>query len=149
MTQSYLLGEKMQGIKRRLVYVSTYEIFGLVISSSILAILSQSQLSHTALLSVAITTIAVLWNLIYNFIFEAWESKQISRERTFKRRLLHAVGFQLTLIIFLIPLIAWWMNISLIQAFILDAALIVIIPVYTFIFNWSFDRIFGVPLSAQ
>ena len=48
-----------------------------------------------------------------------------------------------------IPLIAWWMNISFLEAFLLDAALIVIIPIYTFIFNWSFDRLFGVPLSAQ
>ena len=49
---------------------------------------------------------------------------------------------------FLIPLIAWWMNISLVQAFLLDLALIIFIPCYTFVFNWLFDRIFGLPNSA-
>ncbi|HDX8723217.1 TPA: hypothetical protein RQO30_000831, partial [Acinetobacter baumannii] len=49
----------------------------------------------------------------------------------------------------LIPLIAWWMNISLVAAFWLDVAFIIIIPIYTFIFNWTFDKLFGLPASAQ
>lgn len=139
----------MQGLKRRVIYVSTYEIIGLGISSLGLALLSGTQLTHTGPLSFLITTIAVSWNFIYNLIFEAWEKRQTLRQRTVKRRVAHAIGFQLTLVVFLIPLIAWWMNISFLEAFLLDAALIVIIPIYTFIFNWSFDRLFGVPLSAQ
>ncbi|ATZ63440.1 PACE efflux transporter [Acinetobacter bereziniae] len=139
----------MQGFKRRVIYVSSYEIIGLTISSLGLALLSGTQLSQTGPLAIFITTIAVSWNFIYNLIFEAWEKRQLSRQRTVKRRIVHAIGFQLTLIVFLIPLIAWWMKISFLDAFLLDAALIVIIPIYTFIFNWSFDRIFGLPLSAQ
>ncbi len=143
------LGKFMQGLKRRVIYVSTYEIIGLGISSLGLALLSGTQLTHTGPLAFLITTIAVSWNFIYNLIFEAWEKRQTLRQRTVKRRVAHAIGFQLTLVVFLIPLIAWWMNISFLEAFLLDAALIVIIPIYTFIFNWSFDRLFGVPLSAQ
>lgn len=139
----------MQGIKRRIVYLSSYEIFGLMISSFVISTLSGASLTHTGPLAIAITTLALTWNLFYNLIFEAWEKQQISRTRTIKRRIIHAIGFQLTLIIFLIPLIAWWMNISLIQAFLLDVILIFIIPVYAFIFNWVFDKIFDVPLSAQ
>ncbi|MFN2772800.1 PACE efflux transporter, partial [Escherichia coli] len=60
----------------------------------------------------------------------------------------HAIGFQLTLVVYLIPLIAWWMGISLLEAFWLDLALIVLIPCYTFLFNWAFDRLFGLPTSA-
>lgn len=139
----------MQGLKRRVIYVSSYEIIGLTISSLGLALLSGTQLSHTGPLAIFITTIAVSWNFIYNLISESWEKRQLSRQRTVKRRIAHAIGFQLTLIVFLIPLIAWWMKISFLDAFLLDAALIVIIPIYTFVFNWSFDRIFGLPLSAQ
>jgi len=99
-------------------------------------------------LAVIITTIAVTWNFIYTAPFERRECRQPSRTRTVKRRIAHAVGFQLTLIVFLIPLIAWWMNISLVQAFLLDAALIIFIPCYTFAFNWLFDLTFGLPTSA-
>lgn len=138
----------MQGVKRKLVYVTAYEVIGMVISALGLALLSGSTPSSTGPLAVIITTIAVSWNLIYNYLYEFWESRQASRTRTLKRRILHAVGFQLTLVVYLIPLIAWWMEISLLQALLLDMALIVIIPCYTFVFNWAFDKIFGLPTSA-
>ncbi|MGE8598578.1 MAG: PACE efflux transporter [Acinetobacter calcoaceticus] len=139
----------MQGVKRRIVYVSSYEVIGMIISSVGLAILASDSVEHTGPLSVMITTIAVTWNFIYNVLYEKWEARQSSNIRTFKRRVGHAIGFQLTLVLFLIPLIAWWMDISLIAAFWLDVAFIIIIPIYTFIFNWGFDKLFGLPISAQ
>ena len=138
----------MQGVKRKLVYVTAYEIIGMAISALGLALLSGHAPSSTGPLAVVITTIAVSWNFIYNYLFEWWESRQLSRTRTLKRRILHAVGFQLTLVVYLIPLIAWWMGITLWQALLLDMALIVIIPCYTFVFNWAFDKLFGLPASA-
>ncbi|CAI0907057.1 PACE efflux transporter [Serratia entomophila] len=138
----------MQGVKRKLVYVTAYEIIGMTISALGLALLSGHAPSSTGPLAVVITSIAVSWNFIYNYLFEGWESRQASRTRTLKRRVLHAVGFQLTLVVFLIPLIAWWMGITLWQALLLDMALIVIIPCYTFLFNWAFDKLFGLPASA-
>ncbi|ALD43529.1 hypothetical protein SMQE32_06750 [Serratia marcescens] len=138
----------MQGVKRKLVYVTAYEIIGMAISALGLALLSGHAPSSTGPLAVVITTIAVSWNFIYNYVFEWWESRQVSRARTLKRRILHAVGFQLTLVVYLIPLIAWWMGITLWQALLLDMALIVIIPCYTFVFNWAFDKLFGLPASA-
>ncbi|BEN29424.1 PACE efflux transporter [Serratia marcescens] len=138
----------MQGVKRKLVYVTAYEIIGMAISALGLALLSGHAPSSTGPLAVVITTIAVSWNFIYNYLFEWWESRQASRTRTLKRRILHAIGFQLTLVVYLIPLIAWWMGITLWQALLLDMALIVIIPCYTFLFNWAFDKLFGLPASA-
>ena len=138
----------MQGVKRKLVYVTAYEIIGMAISALGLALLSGHAPSSTGPLAVVITTIAVSWNFIYNYLFEWWESRQASRTMSLKRRILHAVGFQLTLVVYLIPLIAWWMGITLWQALLLDMALIVIIPCYTFLFNWAFDKLFGLPASA-
>ena len=138
----------MQGVKRKLVYVSLYEVIGMTFSALGLALLSGTSPGSTGPLAVIITTIAVTWNFIYTSLFERWESRQVSRTRTVKRRIAHAIGFQLTLIVFLIPLIAWWMKISLVQAFLLDLALIIFIPCYTFVFNWAFDKIFGLPSSA-
>lgn len=139
----------MQGLKRRIVYVSSYEIIGMVISSVGLALLAGDSVEHTGPLSVMITTIAVTWNFIYNILYEKWEARQENKSRTVKRRIAHAIGFQITLVMFLIPLIAWWMDISLVAAFWLDVAFIIIIPIYTFIFNWTFDKLFGLTASAQ
>lgn len=135
----------MQGIKRKLVYVTAYELIGMSISTLGLALLAGSTPTTTGPLAVVITTVAVTWNFIYNCLFEFWERRQAVRGRSIARRVAHAIGFQLTLVVYLIPLIAWWMGISLLEAFWLDLALIVLIPCYTFLFNWAFDRLFGLP----
>ncbi|MBC3420185.1 PACE efflux transporter [Pseudomonas wayambapalatensis] len=139
----------MQGVKRKLVYVTFYELIGLCMSTLGLAYLSETPASHTGPLAVMITTIAMLWNLVYNSLFERWESRQAKRGRSVARRVAHAVGFQLTLVLYLIPLIAWWLDMSLVEAFVVDLAFIVLVPVYTFVYNWAFDRIFGLPTSAM
>lgn len=139
----------MQGLKRKLVYVTFYELIGLCMSTLGLAYLSDTQASHTGPLAVMITTIAMVWNFIYNSLFEYWESRQATRGRSVARRVAHAVGFQLTLVVYLIPLIAWWLGMSLLEAFVVDLAFIILIPCYTFLYNWAFDRIFGLPTSAM
>jgi len=42
-----------------------------------------------------------------------------------------------------------WFEITLWQAVVMEAGLLVFFMVYTFVFNWCFDRIFGLPASAQ
>ena len=49
----------------------------------------------------------------------------------------------------LIPLMAWWFDVSLWQAAVMEAGLLIFFMVYTFAFNWAFDRVFGLPASAQ
>lgn len=138
----------MQGVKRKLVYVGGYEVLGLAVGTAVMSLLTGESPATTGPLALMITCVATVWNLVFNYLFEAWERRQRDRTRTVRRRVLHAVGFQLTLVCFLIPLIAWWLEITLLQAFVLDLVFIVYIPFYTFAYNWAFDRIFGVPSSA-
>lgn len=138
----------MQGLKRKVVYAASYELIGMAISALGLALLSGSAPSRTGPLSLMITTVAVCWNMAYNYLFECWEQRQLQRNRSVRRRIAHALGFQLTLLVYLIPLIAWWMGITLAQALLLDLALIGIIPCYTLVFNWAFDVLFGLPAAA-
>ena len=64
------------------------------------------------------------------------------------RRVAHALGFEAGLVVMLVPLFAWWLGVSLWQAFVLDLGLIVFFLVYTYVFNLGFDRVFGLPASA-
>lgn len=74
----------MQGVKRKLVYVSLFEVFGMTFSTLGLALLSGTSPGSTGPLAVIITTIAVTWNFIYTTLFERWERRQPSRTRTVK-----------------------------------------------------------------
>ncbi|MDH1377505.1 PACE efflux transporter [Acinetobacter junii] len=135
----------MQGMKRRVTYVFFYEVLSFLICAMILAVLSGSTISHTGPLSLLIAVIAVSVNFFYNYAFEWWEKRQHSKTRTIFRRVVHAIGFQVVLVTILIPLIAWWMQISLVKAFFLDFSLMIIIPCYTFVYNYFFDHLFGLP----
>lgn len=138
----------MQGWKRRLTYVVSFEVLAIAISSSFLSMMRGSSTAYSAALSVMISTTAMTLNLIYNYIFEAWEQRQSDPTRTVTRRIIHAIGFQLCLITLLIPMISWWFDVSLLEALIMNFALMIFFPIFTFVFSWGFDTIFGPPQAA-
>lgn len=139
----------LHGPKRRVIYVALYELIAIVAATVGLAALTGQSAGHSSVASVAASAVAVVWNLVFNWAFERWESRQPVRGRSVARRIAHAVGFEGGLVITLVPLFAWWFDVSLWQAFVMDLALIVFFLCYTFTFNWVFDRVFGLPASAQ
>lgn len=139
----------MQGLKRKIVYVSLYEIIAIVCSTWGLAVMSGHGLADSGGVAVAASCIAVVWNLVFNTLFEAWEARQRVRGRSVARRVAHAIGFEGGLIAALVPLMAWWFGISLLQALLLDLGLVLFFLIYTFVFSWCFDRVFGLPASAM
>lgn len=138
----------LQGSKRRVLFVSLYEFIAIVASSCIFMAVGQ-QAAHSGVMAVAASTLAIVWNVTFNALFEKWEARQMVRGRSIMRRLVHAVGFEGGLALMLIPLMAWWFGISLWDATVMEAGLLVFFLVYTYVFNWGFDRIFGLPASAQ
>ncbi len=61
--------------------------------------------------------------------------------RTIPVRILHAVGFEGGLMLVTIPIIAYMMQMSFLDALILDFGLTMCILVYTFIFQWCYDLV--------
>ena len=139
----------LQGPKRRVLYVALYELIAIAAATLGLALLTGQSAAHASVASIAASAIAVVWNLVFNWAFERWESRQAVRGRSVARRVAHAIGFEGGLVFTLVPLFAWWFGVSLWQAFVMDLGLIVFFLCYTFAFNWGFDRVFGLPASAQ
>lgn len=139
----------LQGPKRRVLYVALYELIAIAVATLGLALLTGQSAAHASVASIAASAIAVVWNLVFNWAFERWESRQAVRGRSVARRVAHAIGFEGGLVFTLVPLFAWWFGVSLWQAFVMDLGLIVFFLCYTFAFNWGFDRVFGLPASAQ
>ena len=138
----------MQGLKRKIVYVSLFEFFAVGLTTTTLMTLAGSDGGHSVVAAIASSTIAVIWNFIFNTLFEAWEARQSVKGRSVARRICHAVGFEGGLVAFLVPMFAWWLGISLWEAFIVDLWSVVFFLIYTFLFSLAFDRIFGLPASA-
>lgn len=139
----------MQGLKRKIIYVSLFELFAIALTSSFLMLLAGHDATHSGVAAIASSTIAVVWNFIYNGLFEAWEARQATRGRGMARRAAHAIGFEGGLVLILVPLFAWWLDITLWEALVLDIGLVVFFMIYTFLFSLAFDRVFGLPAAAQ
>src|SRR5690606_26133688 len=139
--------QEMQGWKRRVVYVSLYEGIAIALTGAVLFLLGHSPL-HSLVASVGASVLAVVWNLVFNGLFEAWERRQVVKGRSLKRRIAHAIGFEGGLVLSIVPFFAWWLDVSLWEAFVMDLGFILFFLVYTFVFAWCFDRIFGLPASA-
>ncbi len=138
----------LQGPWRRVVFVGLYETIAIIACSALFMAIGQEAASSGAM-AVVSSAIAIAWNVIFNWLFEKWEARQTKKGRSVLRRVAHAIGFEGGIAAMLIPLMAWWIDIALWQATVLEAGILTFFLIYTYVFNWAFDRIFGLPASAQ
>lgn len=130
----------MSPVLRRIIYVITYEIIAILFVTTALIVLGFGG-GSSGLIAVVSSAVAIVWNFLWNTIFEAWEQRQVSQKRTLPRRIVHAFGFEGGLIVFLVPILAWILQVSLLEAFILELGLLIFFLIYTFVFAWVFDLV--------
>ncbi|ETD83124.1 membrane protein [Rhodobacter capsulatus YW1] len=129
---------------RRLIYVLTFEAGAIALSTLLLTRLSAGPAADSLLVSVLVTGIALIWNLVFNTGFEAAEQRFRLR-RTLALRALHALGFEGGLFLFTVPLYMGFYGVSPAEAVAMEAALLICFLIYTFLFTWGFDRVFPPP----
>jgi uncharacterized membrane protein len=135
----------LQGWRRRLLFVVSFELMAISCSSWGLSLMSQQSVTHASVMGVTCSAIAVLWNWLFNVLFEKWESQQSTSHRTPLRRAAHALGFEIPLLVGFVLLFSWWFEISYLQALLMDLALFAFFLVFTFLYTWGFDLLFGQP----
>jgi uncharacterized membrane protein len=138
----------LQGVKRKVVYVGLYEAIAFAIGTLGFIGASDAEVERAGALAVFASIFAVAWNFTYNALFERWESGQAKKGRSGFRRIVHAVGFELGFLVVLMPIAAWWLEISYARSFVVNLGLNLFFFFYTIGFTWAFDRVFGLPESA-
>ncbi|OEE57586.1 transporter [Enterovibrio norvegicus FF-454] len=134
----------MRTMTDRIRHAIAFEVIGLIL---IVSILSQFgfDAAHTGLMGIAFSVIATGWNYIYNVWFDKAMMKRTgTTKKTQKQRILHAVLFELGLLWITLPAMAWWLNIGLWQAFVMDIGLVAFYLVYAYVFNLAYDKLFPV-----
>ncbi len=139
---------RMRPFTRRLFQALAYEAIAILFIGPAMAMMFEQPLISTLTLAAIMSAIAVAWNFVFNSMFERWEARQIVKGRSLLRRLAHGVGFEGGLVLVLVPLLAYWMETTLLKAFLADLGILAFFFVYTVGFTWAFDRLFGLPLAA-
>ncbi|MGB9493267.1 MAG: PACE efflux transporter [Azonexus sp.] len=134
--------------KRRVLQAILYEVFAIAFVGPVLSVAFDKPPASTIGLAFVLSSIALGWSYVFNTLFERWESRQSVRGRSFARRLAHGIGFEGGLVVILLPVMALWLNISALNAFLANLGLLVFFFVYAIVFTWAFDRVFGLPESA-
>ena len=130
----------------RLRHALSFEIIALLIVVPLGAALFHMPVHDIGVVGVVSATLATLWNLVYNYAFDRVLRRLTgTTAKTPRQRLVHAVLFEVGLLIVLLPFMAWYLGISLWQALVMDLGFAAFYMGYALVFNWAYDRLFPLP----
>jgi len=138
MSQSNAISRR--SFKERVLHATLFEVIAVVVCAPLLAWAMGKSLAHMGALTLMFSAIAMLWNMIFNVLFDAAQ-RRMGFKRGLWARISHALLFEAGLILVLVPLAAWWLSISLLAAFFLDIGLILFFLPYTLGYNWAYDSL--------
>ena len=125
-------------LTERVFHALAFEVIALLICAPLFSWLMGTTLAAMGALTLAISAIAALWNVVYNAGFDRLQ-RRAGFTRTLGVRVLHTLGFEAGLSLVAVPLAAAWLHISLWRALVLDAGLLMFFLPYTLGFNWGYD----------
>jgi len=135
-----------KSFKERCFQALTFEALAILICAPVGAWLLDASLTHTGILTALVSLMAMLWNVIFNMGFDTLQ-RRLGFKRNVLARVVHALSFEAGLILAVVPVAAWWLEIGLLQAFLLDLGIVLFFLPYTFIFNWVYDKVRATVLS--
>ncbi|GGK55681.1 PACE efflux transporter [Amphritea balenae] len=131
----------------RIRHTVMFEVFLVMILAPLMSVMLDRGVVELGALAIVLSLKAMLINLLYNYGFDHWDVKQgrIPTQRKLVGRIIHAAGLELVLTATSLPLIIWWLGLTIWQALLMDVVMIAAVMLYTLLFNWVYDRLFPVP----
>ncbi|WP_376873712.1 PACE efflux transporter [Albirhodobacter sp. R86504] len=121
----------------------SFEILGLIIVTPLFAVLFKHPMSDMGVVVLVGATAATFWNYAYNLLFDKamlrWRG---DLRKTVPLRIVHAVLFEVILLLMLLPFFAWWLAIPILDALMMDIAFALFYMGYAFVFTWLYELIF-------
>lgn len=140
----------MRDTKDRLRHALSFEIIALFLVIPAGAWAFNLPLDNIGVVAVVSATIATGWNYLYNLMFDHALLKLAGHvKKTLALRILHAILFEGGLLMILLPFIAWYLGVGLIEAFLMDVSFAVFYLFYAFVFNWLYDLVFPIPAATR
>jgi len=129
-----------RSVKERIFHACTFEFFAIVFTILIGVFLLNKPIESMGVLSVLISVTALLLNIVFNWLFDRF-FPFVNGDRPVKIRMLHAIGFEGTLVIFTVPMIAFFLKVGLVEAFMIEIGILIFFLFYTYIYNWLYDKV--------
>lgn len=127
-----------KSITERIVQAVGFELLAILICTPLLAWIMQKPMLEMGAVTVLIALLALVWNVVFNRVFDRL-LERLNVAHSAWVRVGHALLFEGGLIVMGVPLIAWWLSVSLWQAFLLDIGVLLFFLPYTYVYHWSYD----------
>lgn len=136
--------------KDRLRYSITLEIGIMAFLIPAGAAFFDKGLADIGILGFALSLKAVMVGMIYNLAFDRLDAHngRVSSDRSAIGRIVHALGFELTLLITSLPIYTWWLSLTVVEALATDLVVTSFVVVFTYVFTLGYDRAFPVRSRA-
>ncbi|MEI2267037.1 multidrug/biocide efflux PACE transporter [Erwinia sp. CGal63] len=125
-------------LKERFFHAVGFEALAIVLVSPLAAWVMDKPLFQMGALAVMLSTVAMLWNMIYNAGFDRLFP---NGRRGLPLRILHALAFEGGFILIGLPIAAWMLGVSLWQALLLEIGFFLFFLPYTVVYNWLYDTL--------
>lgn len=133
----------MRAARDRLRQAISFEIIGLLLTTPLGALAFATPMHDMGVVAIVGATLATCWNYVFNLGFDHVLLRMRGGVRkSLALRVLHAALFEIGLLTMLLPFIAWYLDMPLVDALLMDAAFALFYLVYAFVFTWAYDRLF-------
>jgi uncharacterized membrane protein len=134
----------VRGWRERALQTAGYELGGLLVVTPLWKLAtSQSALESIALLA-ALSVTVMCWMALYNTAFDLIEARitgAVASARPHGRRILHAMGLEVTSMAATCPLVILMTGYDLLEALIAEVGLTIAYAIYGYFFHLGFDRL--------
>ena len=127
-----------KSITERIFQAIGFECLAILICTPLLAWIMQKPMLEMGAVTVLIALLALGWNVVFNRFFDRLLARMNVAHNAWVR-VVHALLFEGGLIVMGVPLIAWWLSVSLWQAFLLDIGVLLFFLPYTYVYHWGYD----------
>nr|WP_315445640.1 multidrug/biocide efflux PACE transporter [uncultured Pseudomonas sp.] len=127
-----------KSLTERIFQAIGFELLAIIICTPLLAWIMQKPLLDMGAVTVLIALLALAWNVVFNRFFDRMLERMNIAHNAWVR-VVHALLFEGGLIVMGVPLIAWWLSVSLWQAFLLDVGVLLFFLPYTYVYHWGYD----------
>lgn len=135
----------------RIRQVLLFEIIGLALMTPLFAWGADEPVMTSVGLMAAMAAVAALWNGLYSSAFDWLEARYAGRQADHRPaiwRSIHAIGFELGLMVATLPLIVSMTHLGWTEALVADLAMALAYAAYAYAFNLAYDRVFPIAGAA-
>lgn len=135
----------------RIRHTIMFELVALVTVTPLAAWILDKDMAKVGSMALFLSLTAMGCNYFFNLAFDHM-LKKLGRpvhHRPPKVRIIHALLFEGSFLIITVPVVAWWLDMTLWKAFVTDLGFAIFFLIYAYAFNWAYDLIFPIPVDGD